>query len=492
MLRPLIALIVFALAPHALLASPEGLVGRDAPAFELATLDGGSASSADLSRERPVVLDFWATWCPPCIAALPALQRIDDDYDGRADVVTINLREDARVVEEFMERHGLSMPVLMDAEGTVARAYGVSAIPTTVIVGTDGRVFSAHVGFAGEEQIRTELDALLAGKTLDETARELRTDRARGMGVRALDLETVSDRGARLVTSRGADGAFAIVRSNGIVLVSPDAGSRVVKARAPRNFYGGFGVLLRAEENGPVMATSLGWGNTIELLHLGNGAAQSVTPASAVNDIAPVDLNGDGVDELVAGFNGGGGIIAYRDGEQVWRNADLGNVWSITSGDLDGDGTHEIIGTSARGDVHIINADGTTRETRSVPIYVNKVRFAHTVEGKAGVLIASSLSDRSPRIALVSAEGRPVWRSTIDVENGFGLSFVPSPAHDLVLAVVGEDVFLLDNANGSTIGVASVRGLTGAYWAEGDDGGYTPMLVDSRSTRTIAKEDMER
>jgi peroxiredoxin len=140
------------------------LQNQPAPPITLQTLDGETFELEDV-EQQVVVLDFWASWCPPCVRGLPVLQEVADwadENDKDVLVATINVREDEPTAQQFWERHGLSMPVLMDTTGQVAQAYGVQGIPQTVVI-NNGQVANVHVGFSPQlgDQLRTEIDTAL-------------------------------------------------------------------------------------------------------------------------------------------------------------------------------------------------------------------------------------------------------------------------------------------------------------------------------------------
>ena len=119
------------------------VVGAAAPGFSANALDGAEVSLAAL-RGRPVLIDFWASWCPPCLDAVIGLRRIADQYGDRLAVVGIGLDDDPRAFEAFVFNEHLPGRQVHDggAAGPIGRAYGVPAtgIPHVVLIGPDGKV----------------------------------------------------------------------------------------------------------------------------------------------------------------------------------------------------------------------------------------------------------------------------------------------------------------------------------------------------------------
>ncbi|TWT95239.1 Thiol-disulfide oxidoreductase ResA [Botrimarina colliarenosi] len=142
------------------------LLGQAAPAFELPTPDGNSVSLGEPAGEGAVLLEFWSTTCPICVQAMPALEKLHQQYaDQGLDYYAVNVGEPADDVAAFLEARGLTPTALLDESAEVAEAYDVSAIPLIVLVGSDGRVQVAQEGFdpATGKQLADQIEATLRG-----------------------------------------------------------------------------------------------------------------------------------------------------------------------------------------------------------------------------------------------------------------------------------------------------------------------------------------
>lgn len=115
---------------------------KSAPDFTLETLDGKKIKLSDL-KGSVVFLDFWATWCGPCVKVLPHTQKMSETEDakqGKMHIFAVNVGEDNDIVNSFMSKSRYTFTVLMDREKTVATSYGVEAIPRFFVIDKNGRV----------------------------------------------------------------------------------------------------------------------------------------------------------------------------------------------------------------------------------------------------------------------------------------------------------------------------------------------------------------
>lgn len=120
------------------------ITGANAPQFTLMDLEGNEHSLADY-QGRPVIINYWATWCRPCEAEMPALQAVYDQYQDEGLVIlAINTTESPQVITPFVEERGLTFPILLDERSMVAREYDVQAYPSTFFIDGDGKIRSAE------------------------------------------------------------------------------------------------------------------------------------------------------------------------------------------------------------------------------------------------------------------------------------------------------------------------------------------------------------
>ncbi|GAB4415110.1 MAG: thiol-disulfide oxidoreductase ResA [Anaerolineales bacterium] len=132
--------------------------GSPAPDFEIKYSDGRKVRLSDL-RGKPVLINFWATWCPPCRAEVPQIQNAYEKYKASGFVVVaVNVQESTSAVAKFMEDFGMTFTVAIDSSGAIGRLYRVSGIPASFFVDRDGIVREIFIG----SLTSAELDQLYA------------------------------------------------------------------------------------------------------------------------------------------------------------------------------------------------------------------------------------------------------------------------------------------------------------------------------------------
>jgi thiol-disulfide isomerase/thioredoxin len=163
--RAQIALALVAAVFAAFQARAEIKVGDAFPALAQSGLTGGSIPE---TAGHVTIVDFWASWCAPCKASFPAYAKILNDYADRGLVlVAVSVDEKKSNYDAFLKKQRPPFPTLLDERKQLVAAVKVPAMPTSYILGRDGRVRYVHSGFHGaetEKEIRAQLDALFAEK----------------------------------------------------------------------------------------------------------------------------------------------------------------------------------------------------------------------------------------------------------------------------------------------------------------------------------------
>jgi cytochrome c biogenesis protein CcmG/thiol:disulfide interchange protein DsbE len=141
--------------------------GQSAFQTQLSDLDGNSVTLGSIKGEKLTVLDFWATWCRPCINSIPELVKLADQYQEKG-VRLIGINADSprnrSKVKPFASSMGITYPVLLDFDQQLQSDYFINGYPTLLILNEEGKVLFTHVGFIqGDEKIiKDAVDKLLA------------------------------------------------------------------------------------------------------------------------------------------------------------------------------------------------------------------------------------------------------------------------------------------------------------------------------------------
>lgn len=123
-----------------------------APEFKLDSLSGDSIQLEDY-RGKPLLLNFWATWCAPCRLEMPAFQSRYEKYAGELAVVAVNNVENPSDVQAFVDEFGLTFDILLDPDAQVQRLYLVRGYPTSILIDADGVMRVQHIGLMTAEQL---------------------------------------------------------------------------------------------------------------------------------------------------------------------------------------------------------------------------------------------------------------------------------------------------------------------------------------------------
>jgi thiol-disulfide isomerase/thioredoxin len=143
----------------------------EAPLFSATDINGRKLDLADY-RGKVILLDFWATWCGPCRIEIPGFVKLQERYrDQGLVVIGVSVDDSVEPVREFYREFNMNYPVVM-GESRITELYGgIVGLPTTFIIGRDGRIYSKHMGATDVSVFEEEVKELLAGDTASEVAR---------------------------------------------------------------------------------------------------------------------------------------------------------------------------------------------------------------------------------------------------------------------------------------------------------------------------------
>ncbi len=134
------------------------------PTLSCKSLDGNTTRLSQL-RGQPVLVNLWATWCPPCRAEMQTLETVYNDYKGQGfTVLAVNMtsQDNPELVMPFVKERGLTYPILLDEKGEVARAYQMKSLPSSFFIDRDGTINEVVIGGPmAEALLRTRIDEIL-------------------------------------------------------------------------------------------------------------------------------------------------------------------------------------------------------------------------------------------------------------------------------------------------------------------------------------------
>ena len=159
---PLVLITVWALVLSLVQVAPDAArIGTAAPSFALADLDGKPVRLEDL-RGRPLVVNFWASWCAPCVEEFPLLRAaLATHGDSGLAIIGIVYRDRSEAARAFMARMGATWPAAMDPGETVARQYGILSPPESYFIGRDGIVAGRQIGQLSAADLDRQLSLIL-------------------------------------------------------------------------------------------------------------------------------------------------------------------------------------------------------------------------------------------------------------------------------------------------------------------------------------------
>jgi len=394
--------------------------GVYAPPYAMTTLDGESISLEDLRGKR-VVINIWATWCPPCVKEIPHFQALAMTHGDEVVVIGIS-DETEKTVRDFVDDTDMDYAIVVD-EAPPSPFGDIRAYPTTFVIDRNGVIQHVVEGYLDESRLFAyALDEDFVGEALDEPEPPYDTIQESDAPLYpALLWELEMPVYTLAKGDWTGDGVDEILAQDwdGIVWVYDLAGEVIDEVDLSEPFHT---IHLGRHPDGPRLLGHDRWGSYICIFDQHGEELWRHTNRWGVNSAWWVDLDGDGIDEMVAGMNGFGGLRAFSaDGKALWRTYTLGNIWNHTGVSRPGD-TGVIILTEAGGMVQYWRGDG-------------KRQGAHRPDGGYFTSVLSGMLDEEGRYQVLAIdnkgdgyaldeEGAILWQARINANEMYAMDRV--------------------------------------------------------------------
>lgn len=135
-------------------------LGQYAPGFEAEYLNGTPISLYEL-RGKPIILNFWATWCPPCVREMPVLDEFQQRYENEIIVLGVNLGEKDEAIENFLKRVNVSFAIVKDKNKSIEESYNLIVRPSTFFIDKNGIIADKRLGEISKEELEEKIQKLL-------------------------------------------------------------------------------------------------------------------------------------------------------------------------------------------------------------------------------------------------------------------------------------------------------------------------------------------
>lgn len=365
-----------------------------APDITVKTLDGQTIELSKLRGKR-VVLDFWATWCPPCVKEIPHFLRLFNET-SRDELMVIGISsEDESTLKSFVNKHGINYTIA-SAKDLALPYKDIQSIPTTFFIDRNGVIQSIAVGYHEFAAIK---EHALAGDVKGEPKPPPSTPRSElkesSDPLTANEAWTTRIPGASALAVCDWDGDEAVeilvATADKRLHVLSAAGAEKAVIPLPDRFS-----LIEAGRHATQGARLLGyanWGHKVTIMDVSGREIWSYPSSTGVNGAHWGDLDGDKTDELIVGMNGSGGLHAVSaEGKKLWAVTDIGNVWNQAVIPATKDRAALIFATEAGGTVRVYDAKG-------------KLQCTIRPEGKYCSQMAARVVDRDGMIQSIAIGG---------------------------------------------------------------------------------------
>lgn len=148
---------MFIIYSSCVFASPEG---KAAPDFTT-ELYGGTVIKLSEMKGRPVVLNFWASWCGYCVKELPDIEALFKKYGDKVSFLAVNCGESRKEIESFLKKKSYTFPIAMDETTSLSRLYNISGIPRTIVLDKEGKIIADHIGMILKKELEKSIEEAL-------------------------------------------------------------------------------------------------------------------------------------------------------------------------------------------------------------------------------------------------------------------------------------------------------------------------------------------
>lgn len=393
----------------------ENWEGVAAPDLTLTTLSGEQLSLQDLRGKR-VIVDIWATWCPPCRDEIPHFQKLADEHPDDLVVIGVS-NEDEKTLREFVEEEKVTYAIV-SAQDLPSPFSDVVALPTTFFIDRNGIFQTVLEGYHDFDSLREHaLAEDYTGDVREEPSSsvpELTYADELAPPVLLWEQEqAVSAMAKGDWTGDGNDEALVLNEEGKLIVLRSD-GTVVSELQLSSADY----IEMGRHAEGVRLLVHSSWGDKVEVFDSEGVLLWEYGARMGVNAAHWVDLDGDGDDELTVGMNGSGGLHAVSsDGKRLWRYGRIGNVWTHASLRTVG-GASRIFATEAGGSIHVLDEGGKKVEGfRPNGHYYTSV-YASTMDTEGSVQ-AMVIASEDPVAVVCNPEGDVLWQAAMGTLDEF-------------------------------------------------------------------------
>ena len=136
--------------------------GNKAPNFILEIINGKKLSLWEFAGKKPVILNFWATWCPPCKKEMPLLQKYYEKNKDNIEILAVNMQEDPALIKDWIKDFGITYTILLDPSEQAKSSYNIYAKPTTYFIDSKGIIRAKKLGQLTEEELKYNIEMILS------------------------------------------------------------------------------------------------------------------------------------------------------------------------------------------------------------------------------------------------------------------------------------------------------------------------------------------